>query len=254
MELPVNHFKRGIHAGQQQIGLWCSLASHLTVEILAGSGYDWLLIDTEHSPNDLSMVFTQLQACMENKVQPIVRPPVTDAVWAKRFLDAGVQSFLFPMVETAEQAAEAVSYTRYPPHGVRGFAATSRASRFGRVTDYYKHAHEEICVLVQIESRRGMENLEAISKVPGIDGVFIGPGDLSADIGFLGDQDNEKVVTLIEDLLAKIVKAGNRPGILTGDEALARRYITAGCLFTAVGSDAGILARGSEGLVKRFRA
>jgi 4-hydroxy-2-oxoheptanedioate aldolase len=253
VELPVNSFKRGIYAGEQQIGLWCSLASHLTVEIVAGSGYDWLLIDTEHSPNELPMVFTQLQACMENRVQPIVRPPVNDQVIIKRYLDAGVQSFLIPMVDTAEQAAAAVSYTRYPPHGVRGFAAASRASRFGRVKDYYKHAHEEICVLVQIESELALKNVEAICAVPGVDGVFIGPGDLSAAIGYLGDQGNEVVVSLIEQLNQRIVKAGNRPGILTSDETLAKRYIAAGCIFTAVGSDAGILARGSEALVRRFR-
>lgn len=253
MELPVNAFKRGIYAGEQQIGLWCSLASHLTVEILAGSGYDWLLIDTEHSPNELPMVFSQLQACMENSVQPIVRPPVNDQVIIKRYLDAGVQSFLIPMVDTPEQAAAAVAYTRYPPHGVRGFAAASRASRFGRVKDYYKRAHEEICVLVQIESELAMQNVEAICAVPGVDGVFIGPGDLSAAIGYLGDQGNEKVVSLIEQLTGRIVAAGNRPGILTGDEALAKRYIAAGCIFTAVGSDAGLLARGSEALARRFR-
>lgn len=253
MELPVNSFKRGIYAGAQQIGLWCSLASHVTVEIVAGSGYDWLLIDTEHSPNELPMVFSQLHACMENAVQPIVRPPVNDQVIIKRYLDAGVQSFLIPMVDTAEQAAAAVSYTRYPPDGVRGFAAASRASRFGRVTDYYKRAHEEICVLVQVESELALKNIEAICAVPGVDGVFIGPGDLSAAIGYLGDQGNEKVVSLIEDLSRRIVKAGNRPGILTSDETLAKRYIAAGCIFTAVGSDAGILARGSEALVKRFR-
>ncbi|QJP14532.1 HpcH/HpaI aldolase/citrate lyase family protein [Starkeya sp. ORNL1] len=253
MDLPVNAFKRGIYAGEQQIGLWCSLASHLTVEIVAGSGYDWLLIDTEHSPNELPMVFSQLHACMENRVQPIVRPPVNDQVIIKRYLDAGVQSFLIPMVDTAEQAAAAVSYTRYPPHGVRGFAAASRASRFGRVKDYYKHAHEEICVLVQIESELALTNLEAICAVPGVDGVFIGPGDLSAAIGYLGDQGNEAVVSLIEQLTGRIVKAGNRPGILTGDEALAKRYIAAGCIFTAVGSDSGLLARGSEALVRRFR-
>ncbi|MDF2995927.1 MAG: 2-dehydro-3-deoxyglucarate aldolase [Xanthobacteraceae bacterium] len=253
MELPVNAFKRGIYAGEQQIGLWCSLASHLTVEILAGSGYDWLLIDTEHSPNELPMVFSQLQACMENSVQPIVRPPVNDQVIIKRYLDAGVQSFLIPMVDTPEQAAAAVAYTRYPPHGVRGFAAASRASRFGRVKDYYSRAHEEICVLVQIESELALENVEAICAVPGVDGVFIGPGDLSAAIGYLGDQGNEKVVSLIEQLTGRIVAAGNRPGILTGDEALAKRYIAAGCIFTAVGSDAGLLARGSEALARRFR-
>lgn len=253
MDLPVNAFKRGIYAGEQQIGLWCSLASHLTVEIVAGSGYDWLLLDTEHSPNELPMVFTQLQACMENRVQPIVRPPVNDQVIIKRYLDAGVQSFLIPMVDTPEQAAAAVAYTRYPPHGVRGFAAASRASRFGRVKDYYQHAHEEICVLVQIESELALQNVEAICAVPGVDGVFIGPGDLSAAIGYLGDQGNEAVVSLIEKLTGRIVAAGNRPGILTGDEALAKRYIAAGCIFTAVGSDSGILARGSEALARRFR-
>lgn len=253
MELPVNHFKRGLHAGEQQIGLWCSLASHMSVEVLAGSGYDWLLIDTEHSPNELSMVLCQLQACMENRVQPIIRPPVNDPVWIKRFLDAGVQSFLLPMVETAEQAAAAVAATRYPPDGIRGFAATARSSRFGRVKDYYARAHEEICVLVQIESQLGMENLEAICAVPGVDGVFIGPGDLSAAIGYLGDQGNRSVVDLIVQLIGRIGQAGNRAGILTGDEALAKGYIEAGCLFTAVGSDLGLLARGSEALAKRFR-
>jgi len=253
VELPVNHFKRGLYAGEQQIGLWCSLASHMSVEVLAGSGYDWLLIDTEHSPNELSMVLCQLQACMENRVQPIIRPPVNDPVWIKRFLDAGVQSFLLPMVETAEQAAAAVAATRYPPDGIRGFAATARSSRFGRVKDYYARAHEEICVLVQIESQLGMENLEAICAVPGVDGVFIGPGDLSAAIGYLGDQGNRSVVDLIVQLIGRIGQAGNRAGILTGDEALAKGYIEAGCLFTAVGSDLGLLARGSEALAKRFR-
>ncbi|MGU3493928.1 HpcH/HpaI aldolase family protein [Xanthobacteraceae bacterium A53D] len=253
MDLPVNHFKRGIYAGRQQIGLWCSLASHVSVEILAGAGYDWLLLDTEHSPNELPMVLCQLQACMEHQVQPIVRPPVNDQTWIKRFLDAGVQSFLIPMVETPEEAAAAVACTRYPPDGVRGFASSSRASRFGRVPDYYKRAHEEICVLVQIESQKGLDNLDAISKVPGVDGVFIGPGDLSAAIGYLGDQGNEKVVGLIESMIGRISAAGNRAGILTGDEALAKRYIAAGCLFTAVGSDNGVLSRGAEALVKRFR-
>ncbi|MFG1409615.1 aldolase/citrate lyase family protein [Xanthobacter sp. VTT E-85241] len=254
MELPINTFKRGIYAGQQQIGLWSSLASHITVEIIAGSGFDWLLLDTEHSPNELPMVFSQLQACMENSAHPIVRPPVSDQTLIKRYLDAGVQTFLIPMIDTAEQAAAAVAYTRYPPHGVRGFAAASRASRFGRVKDYYKHAHEEICVLVQIESEEGMRNLEAIAAVPGVDGLFVGPGDLSAATGYLGDQNNEAVVTMIEDLVGRIGAAGNRAGILTSDLNLARRYIKAGCVFTAVGSDAGILARGSEALAKSFKA
>ncbi|MBB6307659.1 HpcH/HpaI aldolase family protein [Xanthobacter tagetidis] len=255
MDVPANTFKRAIYAGRQQIGLWSSLANHLSVEILAGSGFDWLLIDTEHSPNELPQVVNQLHAMMEYPAtQPIVRPPVNDTVVIKRFLDAGVQSFLIPMVDTPEQATAAVAATRYPPHGVRGFASASRASRYGRVSDYYARAHEEICVLVQIESRLGLDHLDAIAAVPGVDGVFIGPGDLSAALGHLGGQGDAAIVTLIEDMIGRIGKAGNRAGILTGDETLARRYIAAGCVFTAVGSDVGILARGSEALAKKFRS
>jgi 4-hydroxy-2-oxoheptanedioate aldolase len=255
LDVPANTFKRAIYAGRQQIGLWSSLANHLSVEILAGSGFDWLLIDTEHSPNELPQVVNQLHAMMEYPAtQPIVRPPVNDTVIIKRFLDAGVQSFLIPMVDTPEQAAAAVAATRYPPHGVRGFASASRASRFGRVGDYYARAHEEICVLVQIESRLGLDHLDAIAAVPGVDGVFIGPGDLSAALGHLGGQGDQAIVSLIEDMIGRIGRAGNRAGILTGDETLARRYIAAGCVFTAVGSDVGILARGSEALAKKFRS
>jgi len=253
MNLPSNNFKRAIHAGQQQIGLWSSLASHITVEILAGSGYDWLLLDTEHSPNELTMVHTQLLACMENSTHPIVRPPVSDQTIVKRYLDIGVQTFLIPMIETREQAEAAVAFTRYPPASVRGFAAASRASRFGRVKDYYDRSHEEICVLVQIESIEGMRNLEAIASVPGVDGVFVGPGDLSAATGYLGRQDHESVVTMIEGLIGRIKAAGNRAGILTGNEALAKRYIDAGTIFTAVGSDTGLLSKSSEALCGRFR-
>lgn len=184
---------------------------------------------------------------------PIVRPPVNDPVAIKRLLDAGVQTLLLPMVDTPEQAADAVAATRYPPAGIRGFASASRASRFGRISNYHQRAHEEISVLVQIRSRLGMDNLEAICAVPGVDGVFIGPGDLSAAIGYLGDQNNEQIVTLIEGLIGRIVTAGNRAGILTPNEALARRYIAAGCVFTAVGSDTGLLARNAEALAKRFR-
>lgn len=253
MDLPVNRFKRGIYEGRQQLGLWSSLSSHVSVEIIAGSGYDWLLIDTEHAPNELPMVFCQLQAMMEQPTHPVVRVPWNDPVMIKRYLDAGTQSFLIPMVETAEQAKAAVAATRYPPDGIRGFAAASRASRFGRVKDYYKHAHEEICILVQVETGKSLDNIEAIAAVPGVDGVFIGPGDLSSDIGYLGDQGNPVVVELIEKTIRRITAAGNRAGLLTGDETLAKRYIQAGCIFTAIGSDVGILARHSEALVKRFR-
>ena len=253
MDVPANHFKRAIKSGRSQIGLWCSLASNISVEIVAGSGFDWLLLDTEHSPNELPMVYSQLQAVMENRVQPIVRPPWNDMVMIKRFLDAGVQTLLIPMIQTPEEAAQAVAATRYPPRGVRGFASASRSSRFGRVKDYHTRCEEEICVLVQIETKLGLDNLEAIAGVEGVDGVFIGPGDLSAGLGYLGDQGNPAFRPVVEDAMRRIKAVGNAPGILTGDEALARRCIELGCLFTAVGADSGILARASEQLAAKFR-
>ena len=253
MDLPVNRFKRAIKSGQQQIGFWCNLASNISIEILAGSGFDWLLLDCEHSPNELPMVYSQLQATMENVTHPIVRPPWNDMVIIKRLLDAGVQSFLIPTIQSADEARQAVAYTRYPPSGVRGFAVATRASRFGRIKDYHKRAIEEICVLVQIETQKGLDNLEKIARVEGVDGVFIGPGDLSAGIGYLGDQGHPDVQCVIKNAIKRITAAGNLPGILTPDETLAREYIKAGCVFTAVGSDTGLLARGSEQIAQRFK-
>ena len=254
MDLPVNTFKRAIKAGRQQIGLWSSLSSNLSVELLAGSGFDWLLLDTEHAPNDLPMVLTQLQATSENATHPIVRPPWNDPVVVKRYLDAGVQSFLIPYVQTEAESRAAVAATRYPPRGIRGFASASRASRYGRIRDYYEHCEEEICVLVQIETRQALGNLEAIAAIDGVNGVFVGPGDLSADMGHLGQPGHPEVVAAIDDAIGRIKACGKAPGILTGDEALARHFIERGCLFTAVGSDVGILARGSEQLAARFKA
>ena len=160
MDLPVNSFKRAIKAGHQQIGLWSSLSSHVTVEVLAGAGFDWLLLDTEHAPNELPMVYSQLQAAASGgTAHPVVRLPWNDAVMIKRYLDAGAQTLLLPMVETAEEARRAVAATRYPPQGIRGYSGGARASRFGRVKDYYARAHEELCVLVQVETRLGLQNL-----------------------------------------------------------------------------------------------
>jgi 4-hydroxy-2-oxoheptanedioate aldolase len=157
------------------------------------------------------------------------------------------------MVETADEARQAVAATRFPPDGIRGFAGVSRSSRFGRIQNYHSRAHQEICILVQVESELGIQNLEEIAAVPGVDGVFIGPGDLSAALGHLGDQGHPDMVALIEKSIHRIVAAGNRPGILTGDESLARRYMAAGCVYTAVGLDTGILARGAEALAMKFK-
>jgi 4-hydroxy-2-oxoheptanedioate aldolase len=254
MDLPPNPFKHAIKAGRQQIGLWSSLSSHVTVEILAGSGYDWLLIDTEHSPNELPMVHSQLQAATGGTAHPIVRPPWNDTVLIKRFLDIGTQTLLIPYVQTEVEAQKAVAATRYPPRGVRGFASSSRATRFGRVKEYFKRYEEELCVLVQVETRLSLDNLEAIANVEGVDGVFIGPGDLSAGLGHLNDQAHPEVQSAIADAIKRIRACGKAPGILTPDEKLAKRYIELGTLFTAVGSDVGILARGSEALCARFKS
>jgi 4-hydroxy-2-oxoheptanedioate aldolase len=252
MDVPINRFKLGINAGQPQIGIWNSMASNVSVEILAGAGFDWLLLDMEHSPNEIPQVYSQLQACMENEVQPIVRPPWNDMIVIKRLLDAGVQTILVPTVQSADEARDAVAFTRYPPKGVRGFAATSRSSRFGRITDYHTRCEAEICVLVQIETRRGLDNLDEIAAVEGVDGIFIGPGDLSANMGYLGKQNDPEFRPVVEGALKRIRAAGIAPGILTPDLAFAEHCLDIGTLFVAVGSDSGILARTSEQLAQRF--
>jgi 4-hydroxy-2-oxoheptanedioate aldolase len=253
MELPVNSFKHAIASGQQQLGLWSSLSSNYSVEVIAGSGYDWILLDTEHSPNDLESVISQLQAAAPYPTHPVVRVAWNDMVLIKRYLDIGAQSLLIPYVENADEARAAVAATRYPPTGVRGVAGTTRATRFGRIKNYAKTAQQELCVLLQVETKTALDNIEAICAVDGVDGVFIGPADLHASLGYTGETGNPVVVPMIEDAIRRIRKAGKAPGVLTSVESEVNRYIAAGCLFTAVGSDVGLLARGSEQLLAKFR-
>ena len=254
MELPQNGFKRALRAGKAQIGLWSSLSSNYTVEVIAGAGFDWILLDMEHSPNDLESALAQLQAAAPYSSHPVVRVPWNDMVSIKRLLDIGAQSLLVPYVSTADEARAAVSYTRYPPAGVRGVAGTTRATRFGRVTDYAKRAHQEICLLVQVETQQALDNIEAICAVQGVDGVFIGPADLHASLGYTGEIANLKVKPLIDDAIKRIRKSGKAPGILTPNEADARHWLQCGGLFVAVGADVGILARGAETLAAKFKS
>lgn len=254
MELPRNTFKQALAAGKPQIGLWSTLSSNYSVEVLAGAGFDWILLDTEHSPSDLENLLTQLQAAAPYPSHPVVRVPWNDMVTIKRVLDIGAQSLLIPYVSTAEEAVAAVAYTRYPPKGVRGVAGTTRATRFGRVKDYAKRAHEEICVLVQVETRKALDNIEAIAAVDGVDGVFIGPADLHASLGYMGEIANPKVMPLIDEAIRRIRKCGKAPGILTANEELAKRQLASGALFVAVGNDIGILARGAEALAAKFKS
>lgn len=253
MELPPNLFKRALAAGRLQIGLWCSLSSHYCVEVVAGAGFDWLLLDMEHSPNDLESLLPQLQAVAPYPSAAVVRVPWNDMVAIKRVLDLGAQSLLVPYVQNADEARAAVAATRYPPAGVRGVGGTTRATRFGRIKGYAGRAHEELCVLVQVETQKAVDQIEAIAAVEGVDGIFIGPSDLHASLGFPGETAHPAVQPRIEEALRRIRKAGKAPGVLTADEKLARRYIEVGCLFTAVGADIGILARGAEQLAARFR-
>ncbi len=254
MELAQNAFKRALSAGQRQIGLWSSLSSNYSVEVIAGAGFDWILLDTEHSPNDLENLLTQLQAAAPYPSHPVVRVPWNDMVTIKRVLDIGAQSLLVPYVSTADEARAAVAHTRYPPAGVRGVAGTTRATRFGRIKDYAQRAHHEICVLVQVETQAALDSIEAICAIDGVDGVFIGPADLHASLGYPGEIANAKVKPLIDQAVRRIRKAGKAPGILTPSEADARHWLECGALFVAVGADVGILARGAEALAAKFKS
>ena len=252
VEMPVNRLKRALRDGQTQIGLWSSLSSHIAAEIVAGAGFDWILIDTEHSPNELADVHRQLQA-MQGSTSAVVRPAWNDPVAFKRLLDLGVQSLLVPYVQNAEEARRAVAATRYPPDGIRGVATTTRASRYGRVKDYLGRAHDEICVILQIETRAALAGLEAIAAVEGVDALFIGPSDLAADMGHLGNSAHPDVRAAIDEAIGRIRATGRAAGILTPVEADARRWLDLGCNLLAVGSDAGILARQADALASTFK-
>jgi 4-hydroxy-2-oxoheptanedioate aldolase len=254
MDLPVNNFKRALAEGRRQIGLWCSLASPIAAEIVADSGFDWLLLDCEHSPNDIPELFAALQAVATGTAAPIVRPPWNDPVLIKRVLDIGAQTVLLPYVQNAEEARRAVASTRYPPAGIRGVTGSGRAARYGRVADYLKTADREIAVLVQVETRSALGELEAIAAVEGVDGVFIGPSDLAASLGHIGHPQHPEVQAALEDAIKRLNALGKPAGILTANPDEAERYLGWGYLFVAVGVDLTLLARGADALAKRFKS
>jgi 4-hydroxy-2-oxoheptanedioate aldolase len=250
-----NAFKDALQAGRPQIGLWLGLCSSYSAELLAGAGFDWLLIDGEHAPNNVQTVLTQLQAVAPYASQPVVRPSWNDPVQIKQLLDVGAQTLLVPMVQNADEARLAVKATRYPPAGIRGVgSALARASRWNRIPDYLHQANDAMCVLVQIETREALKNLPQILDVEGVDGVFIGPADLSADMGFGGNPQHPQVQAAIESAIVQIRQAGKAPGILMANEQLAKRYLALGALFVAVGVDTTLLARAAEALAERFGA
>lgn len=254
MELPRNAFKFALKGDRTLFGLWSSICGPYAIEALAGAGLDWLMIDVEHSPNSLQTVLSSLQVLAAYPTQAVVRLPLNDMVAIKQYLDIGVQTLLIPQINTAEEARQAVAYTRYPPHGLRGVGGTTRATRFGRILGYAQRAHEEICILVQVESREAMDNLEEIAAVEGIDGVFIGPADLHASLGFVGETRHPDLIPLMDEAVKRIQQAGKPAGtLLTGDTEDGMRWVRNGTRFIAVGSDLGLLARGAERLVTGWR-
>ncbi len=251
--LKTNTFKHAIGAGRQQVGIWNSLCSNIAAEAIAASGYDWALLDMEHSANDLRTVLGQLQAYEDSPTIPVVRPIWNDPVIVKSLLDMGAPGLLFPMIQSVEEAQAAVAATRYPPRGKRGVSMSQRGNRFGRVTDYFDRVEEETCIIVQIETREALSRVGEIARVDGVDGVFFGPADLAADMGLLGQVANEGLWADIVDG-AQIARAAGKPaGTLVGDPAKALELFDAGFAFVACGSDVNLMVKSADAQLKTMR-
>lgn len=255
-----NLFKRALQAGQPQIGLWSTLPSPYVSELLAGSGFDWLLLDTEHTPTDVPQMVQQLQGVAAAQVragcvptQAVVRPAWNDKVLIKRYLDIGAQTLLLPFVQSAAEAQAAVDAIRYAPQGVRGMGGSMRASNFGRDSAYVSQAADELCLLVQVETREALVHLEEIASVDGVDGVFIGPADLSASLGYAGNATHPDMTLIIDDALQRVRACGKAPGILVNNPERVQGCLEQGALFVAVGMDMLLLRAGADGLAARFK-
>lgn len=249
---PTNTFKQSL-GHKQQLGIWSTLAAPSVAELLLGCGFDWMLIDTEHSPNGLPLVIDHLRVSESKGVPAVVRPAWNDAVLVKRLMDQGAQSLLFPYVQTAEEAAAAVASTRFPPHGNRGVSGGSRGAGYGLWPDYFQRYADEVCVLVQIETAEALERIEAIAAVSGVDGVFIGPADLAASMGHLGNAQHPDVQKAIDGGFARLKRIGKPSGYLTTNEAEVGRRMAQGVDFIAVNTDGALISRAAVGLLDRLR-
>lgn len=248
-----NTFRQALLAQQRLIGCWCSLAGPISTEVLGVAGFDWILLDAEHAPNDLGGLVLQLMALKDSVSAPVVRPSWNNTVEIKRLLDAGFANFLIPFIESADAARQAVAATRYPPEGVRGVSVSQRGNRYGSVPDYFHQANQHISVIVQIESRAGVTAVDEIARVDGVDGIFVGPSDLAAAYGHLGNPSHPEVQQAIAHIFAAAKAAGKASGILAPVEADARRYLDMGARFVAVGSDLGVLRMGTQALCDKYR-
>jgi 4-hydroxy-2-oxoheptanedioate aldolase len=254
MKMVKNAFLAAIREGRPQIGLWVSMANNYSAEVVASAGYDWLLVDMEHSPSDMSTVLGQLQAIAPHGSTAIVRPPWNDTVMVKRLLDVGAPGLLFPMVQSVDEAQAAVAACRYPPNGVRGVAGSIRANNFGRITDYYANADDQTAVIVQVETRSAVAQALEIGQVDGVDGVFFGPADIAADMGLLGKHMSDDVWNLILSAARKLMNAGIPVGTLVTDPDFAQKLLAEGFTFVACGTDTNLLAKGADALLVQMRA
>lgn len=253
MTLAKNKFKATLQSGELQIGLWSSSGSNIVAEVLAHSQFDWITLDTEHTHNETPALISQMQAMKGGNASVLVRPAWNDAVLIKRILDIGAQSLVIPFVQNADEARAAVAATRYPPEGIRGAAGGSRAASYGRNKTYLHEASREIAVIVQIETGEAVQEIEAIASVPGVDGVFVGPLDLSASLGHLNNPNHEDVQAVIKEAIEKLKAVGKPGGILAFNPVVAKRYIDWGFQFVAVGSDISLLVKGSDALAEQFK-
>ena len=249
-----NRFKQDLLQGKRLIGCWASLASAITTEVLGVAGFDWILLDGEHSPNDVITFIPQLMALKDSASAPVVRPSSNNEIEIKRLLDAGFYNFLIPFVQNAQDAQRAVEATRYPPQGIRGVSVSQRSNRYGTIPNYFQEVNSHICVMVQIESRSGVAAASEIAATDGVDCIFVGPSDLAAALGHLGNAGHPEVQAAIASIFSQAKLHGKPMGILAPAENDARRYMEMGATFVAVGSDLGLFRSASQNLIDRYRA
>ncbi len=253
MDRLTNRFKARLNNGEDTLGLWFGLANNAAAEICAQSGFDWLLIDAEHSPLSDKDILSCLQAVAPYNIQPIVRPVSGDKNVLKRLCDVGVQTFLVPMIDNAEQARSVVSAVQYPPSGTRGLGTSmARAARWNMMPDYFTRANEEMCVILQIETKLGLQNLKSIATTDGVDAVFIGPSDLGAALGYPGQPSHPDVIAAVSQAIRDVRACGKPAGVLAVTSELIDIYKDAGASFVGVGSDCGVLAKGVQRLYESF--
>lgn len=254
-EIPRNRFRAGLETGNTLYGLWLGIPDNTVAELLAGTGFDWLVVDHEHGPFELRDVMSHLQAMAPYDVAPIVRPVDDNPALLKKLCDIGAQSFIVPMIDTAEQAAAVVSAVKYLPEGRRGMGASmARAAQWNAVSGYLQQANKEICVIVQVETVTAVENLEAIANTPGVDGVFFGPSDLSASMGHVGDVSHPEVIEAVSAGLRTVRAAGKHAGLLCLDESQVPHYVDCGANFVGIGVDTLLLGNSARTLISRFKS